>query len=693
MSVDYRQAGRLLTVSSPLGEDVLLAEFLAGVEALSRPFAFRLVCAGKADDIEADELVGLPVTMTIDMGFDGGKRRYVNGLVQRLTRGETLGGGYRRYSLDIVPWFQFLAHASDHRFFSDRTVPQIISEIFDEFHYDNYNLGKLTKEYLPREYCVQYGETYFDFISRLLEEEGIFYYFMHENGSHTMTFGDSPSAYQKCEESDLILSAGNTRQSLHTWERRFDFTSGAAATRDYNFETPTHSLQSKISSKVALPGNERLSHFLYPGRFMKTPQGDEQARRTMEIEEAGHETVLASGDARSLSAGGVFTLVEHPCPSEKDSRWAITELHHNVANTPYFATGNEGVKESYHNQLMCIPHRVPFRPRRVTPKPRIDGVQTAFVIGPEGKEVHVDRYGRIKVLFHWDRHGGKDREERACWIRTTQAWAGKQWGATFVPRVGMEVVVSFIDGDPDRPIVTGCVNNAVTMPSYDLKPEETRTVLRTRSSPKGSGFNELRIEDKTGREQIFLRAQRDLHVRAKRQRREWIGTSDHLRVGTDLREHVLNDRHELVDGDRMAKVGGVSSLEVTEDVHEVVGMNFLHKSGMNVVMEAGTSISFKVGGNFITINPAGVFIKGNLVFINSGGAPAGMSASPQAPEKALHAVDSDGGQPAEPTERAKLPLPPAYRSPAVMAQARTMRAGSDGGAVACEICQNKGGRA
>jgi type VI secretion system secreted protein VgrG len=687
MSVDFKQAGRLVTVTTALGPDVLLAEKLTGTESLSKPFSFELTAVSKNLDIKASSLVGTPATVTLDVGQGTEALRYLNGVIDSLTGGDNAGYGYRRYVLHLTPSFQMLSHTKDCRIFQKMTIKEIINLIIKEYDIGDVDFSKLTADYQKRDYCVQYNESYFDFVSRICEEEGVFYYFIHKSGSHILTFGDSAVSYKKCVPDTLTISPGNTKHCIQSWNNRHKFITGKKSSRDYFFETPQDSLDSEIKTKINLQTVSKYEKFYYPGRYENKSRGTGAVRTAMEVDEWRHNTVSATGSAPILFAGGVFSITRHVSPGEDGKEWAVIEIHHAASNAAYF-TGNGGSVESYENSFTCIPSKTTFRPRKITPKPRIDGVQTAFVIGPDGKEVHVDRYGRIKVLFHWDRRGGKD--EDACWIRTAQSWAGKNWGVTAVPRIGMEVIVSFIDGDPDRPLVTGCVNNAQTMPAYDLKPDETRTVLRTRSSPGGSGYNELRIEDRTGQEQIFIRAERDFHTRVKRERRDWVGGGDHLHVGGDLHQHVMKSRHEIVGGDHLEEIKGGLSLSVDQDVNEKVGMNFIHKSGMNTVIEAGVSISLKVGGNFITINPAGVFIKGNLVFINSGGAPAGLSASPEKPEKALAATDSKPGQKMVTPKKRRLPTPPPGRSPVILAQVETMKAGSGAGSVGCEICQGKG---
>lgn len=687
MSDDFKQAGRLVTITTTLGPDVLLLESLRAREAISEPFRLELSCISRRDDLKAPDLVGLPVTVTLDVGR--GKLRFFNGLVRRLTGGMPGGRGHRQYTLDVAPWFWFLSHTSDHRIFEKMTVPDIAQKIFREMSFDAYDTRGLTRTYAKREYCVQYGESHFDFISRLFEEEGIFYYFVHENGRHVMVLGDQPSAYRRCDPARVLVSPnGNDAQSLSSWDHAYDFITGRTASRDFNFEAPRQEMEVSVPARVALPGGTRFERFEFPGGFQSKKDGEAIARLRMEEAETGHETARATGDCKFMFAGGTFTLDRHDSKAEVGRGWAITAVEHVAVNAAFHAGMQE--QESYGNSILCIPDTVPFRPPRVRRKPVIDGVQTAFVIGPKGEEIHCDQYGRVKLLFHWDRRG-KATEPNECWVRTAQSWASNNWGAMTLPRVGMEVVVSFVNGDPDRPLITGCVNNADSMPVHGLPGNKTVTSFKTRSTPKSKGFNELRFDDKAGSEQIFIHAERDHHVRIKREMREKVGANRHAMVGGERFEHVGKSAHSLIKGDRLDKVEGAVSLDVGQNVHEKVGMNFVHKSGLNLVLEAGVSISLKVGGNFIAINPAGVFIQGNLVFINSGGSAAGLSASPEAPHQALAPVDDKPGTLPEAPPARRLPEPPAYRTPLVKAQVDTLLRGSASAALGCEICANNAG--
>ena len=452
-------------------------------------------------------------------------------------------------------------------------------------------------------------------------------------------------------------------------------------------------------TKISLPGVDKYEVYDFPGEYDKKSDGDALTRLRMEEEEAGFDVVSAESVCKSFTPGGKFKVRQHRSRSEEKKSYVITAIEHRAIEPMAYETGTSPKREEwdYSNRFTCIPDAVVFRPERTTRRPLIQGLQTAVVAGPPGEEIFTDKYGRVKVQFFWDREGKRD-DKTSCWVRVCQMLAGKTWGAMAIPRIGQEVVVAFEEGDPDRPLIVGSVYNADQMPPYALPDEKTKTVLKTNSSQGGNGYNELRLEDKAGKEQIFLHAQRNMDVRVRADSLEAVVGDRHLIVGTDQggksgdqcemvyrdkhlkvhrhrEEHVGGDmkllvggidgpgnQHIVVQADKKESVGGNSHLQVTKDRMEkidlnqslTVGMNQEEKIGMKHALEAGTEIhlkagmtavieggmqlTLKVGGNFIDINPAGIFIQGVMVNINSGGAAGSGSGaaptSPQAPDKA-----------------------------------------------------------
>jgi type VI secretion system secreted protein VgrG len=359
-----------------------------------------------------------------------------------------------------------------------------------------------------------------------------------------------------------------------------------------------------------------------------------------------------------------------------EKSYVLTSVNHG-ATEPVGGSG-QGSEASYTNSFTCIPFDVPYRPPRVTPKPMVEGTQTAIVVGPAGEEIYTDEHGRVKVQFHWDREGKKD-ENSSCWIRVSQVWAGAGWGAMYIPRIGHEVIVNFIEGDPDRPIITGRVYHGTNKPPYPLPDEKTKSTIKSDSSLGGGGFNEIRFEDKKGEEQIFIHAEKNQDVRIKKDLLTWIGNESHLIVKKDQLEQVEGDKHLTVTGDHNEKVGGTISIKAGTDMQEKVGSKHaldagteIHlKAGMNVVIEAGMSITLKAGGGFVVVGPAGVTISGTPILLNSGGsAGSGSGCSPEAPKEPKEADT------AKPGEKTNLPAAPPSPSPQAQAFKEAAKSGT-----------------
>ena len=523
------QTGRLLTVNTPLGADAVLLTGFRGREELSRPFSFQLDLATD-QKVAASDLVGKAVSWQVT--FPADTPRQFHGLVRSLALGPMIGRALREYRIEVVPWLWFLTRAADCRIFQNKSVPDILKDVFARYGFSDFK-DQLTGSYAPREYCVQYRETAFDFVSRLMEEEGIAYTFTYEEGKHTLVLFDDVSAYQDCDPHATAEYRPDldTAEVVQSWERRYAFVTGQAAHTDYNFETPATSLLATTDTVVPLDGPKSFERFEFPGGY--TAAGVGTARATLRIgeEEVGYDTVRGSGRCSSFRPGAAYTLTEHP--TDDAERFAFVAVEHTASEPalPGVASG----RGEYANAFDCIPATVPFRPARTTPRPHAVGPQWAVVVGPSGEEIYCDKYGRVKVQFVWDRVGKKD-ENSSCWVRVTEGWAGKNWGSVFIPRVGQEVIVEFLNGDPDRPLVTGRVYNATQMPPYALPDMKTQSGIKSRSS-KGGGtgdFNELRFEDKKGEEDIYFHAQKDAH--------RVVENDDDLKVGHDQTITIQNAR-------------------------------------------------------------------------------------------------------------------------------------------------------
>ena len=615
------QQHRQAAVGTPLGDDVLLLVRMSGDEQLGRPFEFQVDLASENPQIKFSDIVGQNVTVRLEQSE--GSTRYFNGYVSRFTQ----GSGSRdvaRYSATLVPWLWFLTRTADCRIFQAMTVPDIVKQVFRDAGFSDFE-DALTETYRTWEYCVQYRETTFRFISRLMEQEGIYYFFRHENGRHVLVLADSPSAHKPCPGYEKIScqfsgTPVSKQEYISEWVVEMRIQPGSCSLNAFDFKNTKKDLHARAQIPREHPGAD-FDVYDYSADYTEAQDGDCYARRRIEELHSQHEVVTATSDARGIATGGTFTLADHP-RKDLNREWLITGASYTISQGE-FSSGESGGECVYSCSLTAIGSAEPFRPARVTPRPTIPGPQTALVVGVSGEEIYTDEYGRVKVQFHWDRYGKAD-ENSSCWIRVAQVWAGRQWGAIYTPRVGQEVIVEFLEGDPDRPLITGRVYNGQAMPPYDLPANKTISTLKSNTTKGGGGFNEIRFEDKKGEEQVFIHAEKNEDVRVKNDCYEWIGNDRHLVVKKDQIEHIENNRHETVDMDHIEKIGkdrhlkvaGKEAKQVDEslsltvkgDVAEVFKANHSEKTtrdyylkAKNIVIEAEENITLNVGGTYVAL--------------------------------------------------------------------------------------------
>ncbi len=741
-----KQEYRFLRIATALGPDILAVRSISVQEQLGRLFQIEAELLSEDGKVDLDQVLGH--NATIQLQLDATNVRYFNGCVSRLVQ---VGKqeGYACYRATIVPWLWLLTRTADCRIFQNKTIPDILEEVFKAHGLADYKLN-LCATYATCDYCVQYRETDFNFVSRLMEQEGIYYFFVHENGKHTMVLADAISAhgpfpaYEKIRHEEFADGAAR-REVITDWILDKELQPVAYALNDFDFTKPRTSLRS-AANVTRQHGAAQFEIYDYPGKYDELGEGDQLAKIRLEELQTQHETVRARSRARGLAAGYTFELTDH-VRSDQNREYLLTAVSLEADAGKFSSGAKGGGEESFSCHFTAVPKDQPFRAPRLTPKPIIQGPQTALVVGPKGEEIHTDKYGRVKVQFHWDRYSKAD-ENSSCWMRVSQPAAGKNWGAINLPRIGQEVIVEFLEGDPDRPIITGRVYNAASPPPYALPDHQTMTTFKSNSSKGGQGFNEIRFEDKKGREQIFIHGEKNLDVRIKNDALEWIGQDRHLVVKRDRLEKVEGDQHlivqgdaiakiegdqaQTIEGDRLATIQGSDHLEVTADqkikvggdenlliaknwnseagqkisvksgmdLHQQAGMNYavdagmaVHiKGGMTVVVEGGTQLSLKVGGNFIDINPGGVFIQGTMVMINSGGAAGSGSGcspmapiTPEAPDVPKIAKVADKAKPGQKNEAPPAPKPPkpAAYSPA----AQVLKSAAKNGTPFCEKCE------
>jgi type VI secretion system secreted protein VgrG len=692
----WTQKDRFLNLATQLGPDKLLLRSFTGHEGISQLFHFHLDLLSEDPAISFDDMIGTNVSFSTRLA-DTSKARYFNGYVSRFTQ---LPGEERltRYEAEVVPWLWFLTRTADCRVFQNMTVQDIVTKIFQDFGFTDYEF-QLRASYDPWEYCTQYRESAFGFISRMLEQEGIFYFFQHENGKHKLILGDAPAVHQPCPEQSRVMferttGAGALREEdvVYSWRLENELRTGKYAFTDYNFETPSTKLNAEVTSQINQGGNQRFEVFDYPGEYEKRDEGDAWVKLRIEEEEAAHAPVFGESDCRTFVSGYKFELFGHE-RRDQNGPYVLTSVTHHGEEGGFYSGAGSETESTYSNTFTAVTASVPYRPPRTTPKRLVNGVQTAVVVGPSGEEIYCDKYGRVKVQFFWDRRGQMN-ESSSCWVRVAQPWAGKGWGFITIPRIGQEVVVSFIEGDPDRPIITGSVYNAAQGVPYPLPDKMVMSTWRSSSSKGAGNSNEIRFDDTKGKEQFFVHSAYDYDMLVDHDRKETIINESHHLIKGDHFECSEKDRHVHVKGNLNEKVDQNCSLTVGSNKHEKMGQNWaaeagteIHlKAGMNVVIESGTTLTLKVGGNFVNINSGGVFIKGNMVMINSGGAAgSGSGANPTAP------TDPKEVQAGAPTDTASPPPKPRPPKPTKFSPTSSMlQQASQSARPLCEICERCG---
>lgn len=635
----YTQDNLYFTINSPLGKDKLLFKTLHGEERISDLFFFNLQMLSESEDLAFDDIVGQSIGVSVKFAPD--HQRFFHGVVSRFIQAGA-DARFTVYYAELRPWLWMLTLNRNCRIFQGKTTPEIIKQIFDDAGFNDYK-DSLSASYTAREYCVQYEESDFHFVSRLMEDEGIYYYFEHSESAHTLVLVDDIGAHEDTPgiAQARYLQAENETQPEDavvscTWSQQV--TPGQYAVDDFNFETPGVDLMVSAEGKA---GKQRI--YEYGPNFGKTAAGQKIAGRRIEAHEWNNQVLEGQGHVFGFTAGYKFSLSEHPAESLNQAYVLYSAAHSLTFN-------------SYSNAFQAIPADGVFRPPLNTPKPRIHSTQTAIVTGKSGEEIWTDKYGRIKVLFHWDQEGKKD-ENSSCWIRVNQHWAGKAWGNLWLPRIGQEVIVSFINGDPDRPLVTGGVYNAEQTVPYGLPDNKTRGTLKSHSTKDAKGFNEIRFEDKKDNEEFYMHAQKDMNIDvlndqtstikknraatieeeddtltvAKGKRTTTIKKSrtttiqeedDTLKVEKGSRVETVKADHTVTiqDGDRTIKVakggethdikknyvltiGGNLTIDVTGsiDIKAGKGINIeagaamKSKAGTSLTNEAGTSLSNKSG--------------------------------------------------------------------------------------------------
>ncbi|MEI7369423.1 type VI secretion system tip protein VgrG [Pectobacterium sp. 1950-15] len=629
-------------------------------EGLNRPFSLSLSLASALPDVDFGAVLDQPCELMI--WYEGELKRRVSGIVSGFTQGDT---GFRRtrYQIEVRPALWRLGLRTNARIFQAQKPEAIISMLLEEAGITDYAFA-LRNEHAVREYCVQYRESDLAFVTRLAAEEGMYFFHEYEEGKHRVVFADDAGALTKGPE--LFFNLATQGLSEGEYVRRFHYAERVSTAevelKDYSFKTPAYGLSHKKMSGELAHQRESYQHYDYPGRYKQDPSGKAFSGYRLDALRSGAVTSEGESNCAGLMPGNTFTLTEHP-NATLNAVWQTVSVTHVGQQPQALEEESGGEPTTMSNSFAVVKGTTTWR-AAMPYKPMVDGPQIATVVGPVGEEIYCDQYGRVKLQFPWDRYGASN-DQSSCWVRVSQGWAGGQYGMIAIPRIGHEVIVSFLEGDPDQPIITGRTFHATNPTPYVLPAHKTRTTLRT-DTHKGSGFNELRFEDEATREQIYYHAQKDMDGVINNIHRQSVGRDQHLSVDQDQFQRVTRHRHRTIGKDDFENIG--------QDHHQEIGRSFIQKIGSSfkrfigggeitriegsrqttmsgseetligahqrvlvntdsylkaadIVLEAGQALTIKAPGGFIKIDSAGVTISGTIVKINDGGA-AGVGTAP-----------------------------------------------------------------
>ncbi len=623
-------ASRIFNIKSPLGKDLTFRS-MKYTEGISRLFTIELELRSRRPDIDPVEVLGKSIGVAQNLAND--KVRHFSGYCASFKALGAVGSSLYAYQMTLRPWLWFLSLQVNSRIFTKLSIPDILKKVFNEEKTAKFDPPAFSETYDAWEYCVQYRESTLNFVQRLMEQEGIYYYFEHTEGAHTLVLCDSQQKQKPIEGEasvrfsppDRIVQAGI--EHVSDWAQTRSLQTGRFSMTDYNPINPSAELGStQLARRPTKADKSDYEAFDYPGEYDTAAEGKRYAQARIEELQVPREVYSGSGRLHQVSAGRKFTLTNHPVKA-LNQEYCLLQVDLNFTESDEEA--GAGSENSFEFNFTAMPSEQQFRPPRITPKPLIHGIQTAFVVGKEGEEIYTDEYGRVKVKFHWDR-APETNEESSCWIRVATPWASSGFGFSALPRVGDEVVVTFLEGDPDLPLITGSVYNKQHVNPYSMPGSKTQSGIRSRSS-KGGGqdnFNELKFEDKKGSEFLSVQAEKDLFKVVKNDQVEHVKANQHLTVGANEFHKVGKKFHFETGSDAMIKVGGTQSVQANQDIMSKAGLSFnveagneIHlKANAMIVLEASAGITLKVGGSFVSVTPAGVFIQGPMVMINSGGA-------------------------------------------------------------------------
>jgi len=604
------QAFRNMAIATSLPKDTVLLESFTYTEDFGKPFRLTAtVTAARPGALHIEETIGKSATLRIRL--KDGKDRYLNGIIAKVVQDACIRDK-PSFDLTIVPKFWLLSRNSDCRIFQRMSVPEIIKQVFTDRGIDDSLQGSLLKgKFTKHDYIVQYRETDFNFISRLMEMEGIYYYFSHFNGRHELVLANDTSCHRSLDgaaELPFLPPEVHTEiERITKWHAESEITTGRVSLRAFDFKAPN--TKPRDTANLDYEHKTSFEIYDYPVEFHVPEQAKHYTKIRAEELAAGSHTLYAQTDCRGICVGGKFKLTDPRRHLRRDHarQYIVSSMVVSGSVSDYQSGGGgDGEKEEFSCSFSCIDAKRIYRPARATPKPTVAGTQTAVVVGPKGQEIHTDKLGRVKLQFHWDRYGNSD-ENSSCWVRVSQPWAGKGWGGVQIPRIGQEVIVDFLEGDPDRPIITGRVYNADSMPPVsgagrdaakgekgpkNMAEAAMQMTMRSQSLGGGGGYNEITMNDVGGAEKLHIRAEKDEVHLVQNDRKDT--------VGNDEKREVVNDRTRSVGKNEKVSIGVNQNIDV----------------GQTIVITAGTSITLKCGASTIHMNQAGfITIKGSLIAV------------------------------------------------------------------------------
>ncbi|WP_136476003.1 type VI secretion system tip protein VgrG [Pseudomonas sp. DG56-2] len=607
-----------------------------GTEAISSLYAIRIELVSEHANFDLERLLGQPAFLRFDLNGEG-----LHGLIEEVQVGE-VGKRLTHYQLTLVPALHYLQFSHNQRIFQALSVPEIVAEVLKGHGIlaDAFSMHVSTCP--KREYCTQYFESDFGFIQRLCSEEGIAWHYQHSIDGHKLVFSADQTYFPRLGTTPYLQGSGMVAEHpvVHQFSQRLSTRTGSVSRRDYDLQRPSRLLESRWRSG----SSPTLEDYRYPQQRDTEARGQQLARQA--LEQHRHDAQLSEGesDQPALRSGHFFTLSEHP-RARCNALWLLLSVTHQgkqpqvlEESASHDSQAQDGFNQGYRNRFRAIPWDVFYRPALVE-RPSVLVSQTARVTGPPGEEIHCDEYGRVHVEFHWDRTE-LNSDQSSCWLRVSSAWAGAGFGAVVLPRIGMEVVVTYLEGNPDHPLITGCVANKAKAVPYPLPANKTRTVLRSQSSPHSGGYNELSIEDRSGTELIYLRAQRDLEQKIENDSRLEVGNQRLETIKGNSIAVLEAEDQQTVMADRKVELKANDNLQVANSSHTRIGQTLAieagqqaHlKAGAQLILEAGVSISLKAAGQHIVITPGGIF---STTAIELGGAPVVALSPSQAAQDAV----------------------------------------------------------